>query len=740
MTGFDLTVVADPRLRGAEGRCLAALLEAAAGAGYRTALLVRRGPPPAPAPAFPPAVRRLLADGSVALLDPDRPVETRLALIHHVRPLLEGAASWARLRVGEALLRLDQPLRSASGERLVDPVRLAREAEALLGRAPELVPADPFVASDLRAGAGVSTTDLAFWPPTTLLAGPGADEAPRATAAVAAVRRIGRHALGGTDARPAPALLAAAYPPAAPFEVRLAERAVALAAGTAPPPAAWRLIPGELADPRAFLAGLDAYALAVGPAWRAFALAELAEALATVPLLLLPPALEPWFGEAALYPADPDAFAACYAESDPAAAQRRRRAALALHRRAMGREALVGRLRARIGPPAAAAARARLTLRRDAQAPRNVLFLSPNGVGMGHLTRLLAVARRCPGSVRPVILSMSQAVGVVEGFGFLGEYLPYHEHTGEGAEAWSRALRARLNEAIAFYDARCVVFDGNVPYQGLVGARLDNPNRPFVWLRRGMWRAEAGRAVIDRERHFDLVIEPGDHAAADDPGITAARTAGVARVAPVTLLEPGERLDRAAARAELGLDPERPAVLVQLGGRSNFDYAGVDAVLAEALERRPEVQPVVLEWLIGEAVRPPGPRWRVLRTFPAARCHAAFDLAVSACGYNSFHELLDARLPAILVPNENPTMDAQEVRAAWADRHGRAIAVRRSEPYRLVWALERLLDPDGRAELAGRPPLAGCSGAAEAAALIAELAAGATGATLDRRPAQVPLR
>ena len=114
---------------------------------------------------------------------------------------------------------------------------------------------------------------------------------------------------------------------------------------------------------------------------------------------------------------------------------------------------------------------------------RNVLFLSPNGVGMGHVTRLLAIARHGPGSIRPVFLSMSQAVGVVERFGFMAEYFPYHAHTGETAEAWSQSLRARLNEAIAFYDARCVVFDGNVPYQGLTGARLDNRNRPFVWIR-----------------------------------------------------------------------------------------------------------------------------------------------------------------------------------------------------------------------------------------------------------------
>lgn len=733
MTVFDLMVVADPRQRGADGRCLAAMLEAAAEAGYRTALLARRGPGPAPAIGFAPGLRRLLQSRKVTWLDPGVTIEARLALVHHLRPLREGTASWCRVRTGQALLRVDQPTASAGGESLVDLARMRREAEALLGIAPEIVPADPLVAAHLRLAPTIASTDLSFWPAITTLSGPDADELPTT------LRRIGRHCLGGTGALPPPELHAAAYPGHAPFEVRLAEAAVALATGAPLPPPSWRLAPGELDDAQAFLANLDAYVFATASSWQPFGLPGLIEALAAAPVLVLPPALEPLFGDAAAYyPPDPEALTAFLAEHDPAAARRRRRAAQALHRRSLGPEALVGLLRARIGPPAGAAPR--LGLRRDVQTPRNVLFLSPNGVGMGHLTRLLAIARRCPGPVRPVILSMSQAVGVVERFGFLGEYLPYHEHTGENAEAWAIALQARLNEAIAFYDARCVVFDGNVPYQGLIRARLDNPSRPFVWIRRGMWRAEAGRAVIDRERHFDLVIEPGEYAALDDPGITAKRERGVARVPPITLLEPEEMLDRDAARAELGLDPHATAIIVQLGGRNNFDYAQIDAILAKSLERRPDVQTLVLEWLIGERPSGPPPGFRSLRTFPAARFLHAFDLAISACGYNSFHELLRSRLPSILVPNENPMMDAQEVRALWADRHGRAFCVRRSEPYRLAWALERLLDPAGRQELATHAPLPPCSGAAAAAQLIAELAGSTANARLDQRPHQALLR
>jgi UDP:flavonoid glycosyltransferase YjiC (YdhE family) len=576
--------------------------------------------------------------------------------------------------------------------------------------------------------------DAAPWPPATRLAGRGEENLP------ARVRVLGRHCLGGTGAVPASAeALLDAYPAQRGLEVRLAEAAVTLAEVFGRVPEGWRLQRGELADPAAFLAGLDAYLFATSPAWQPFACAGLIEALAAAPLLMLPQRLEPCFGEAASYLEEGVPVAELLAALTAKEIAARRQAAKALHERSSGPLAVRSRLEARIGAPGRQVPR--LSLRREVQPPRNVLFLSPNGIGMGHLTRLLAVARHGPASIRPIFLSMSQAVGVVERFGFLGEYFPYHGHTGESAEAWSQALRARLGEAIAFYDARCVVFDGNVPYQGLIEARLDHPNRPFVWIRRGMWRAEAGRSAVDRARHFDLVIEPGEFAAEDDPGITAGRDGEAVRVAPIILFEPDELLGREEARAELGLDPERLAVIVQLGSRNNFDYRQVDRIVLDTLGRRPDVQLVVLEWLIGASAAKLPPQVQALKVFPAAKYLRAFDFAVSACGYNSFHELLSLGLPSILVPNENPTMDAQEVRALWADRREHAFCVRQHEPYRLAWALERMLEPETRERFARRASaLRPCDGAREAARLIAELAGSRAAWSLPSRASQTLLR
>ena len=680
MPAFDLVVIADPRPRYAEGRCLAALLATAARAGYRTALLPVLASLPTPAPPFHPAVAALLAGGEVTLLDGERPHDAALALVYHLLAVRDPAGRPLRLRAGQVVLRVDQPWRRPDGTALVDPRAAVGNAGALLGAEPEVVGGDRLLSEALGVGG--------VWPVVSAL--------PRRARVTSALHRLGCHIGGGL------ALSASLG------TLELAEASARSSSGPRPP---------ELADPAAWLGSLDAYVLSPDPARQPFLQPGLAEVLAVGTPLMAPPGFEPLLGPAALYMAPKD-LAALTPERRLELAE----AAADFHARTTSPDALLRRLGERIGRPAVRAPA--LRLRREARSRRRAIFLSPNGIGMGHLTRLLAVARRCSADLEPVFLSMSQAVGVVREWGYVAEYFPYHAHTGETADAWNAALRARLEEAIAFYDARCVVFDGNVPYQGLTACRRAHPDRAFVWIRRGLWRAEAGRAAIERSRHFDLVVEPGELAASLDVGATAGRRDETVQVPPVLLLDAEELLDRDAARAELGLDPGRTAVLVQLGSRNNFDYAAIDQAILDELGGRPDVELVHVDWLIGEAEPELPPRVRRLRTFPVTRYLRAFDLAVSAVGYNSFHELLAFGVPSIFVPNENPIMDAQELRAAWAERHGLALAVGRRDPYRMVRALRSLLDPATRAEISARcAALPRMDGAAQVARHIDQLSA-----------------
>ncbi len=280
-----------------------------------------------------------------------------------------------------------------------------------------------------------------------------------------------------------------------------------------------------------------------------------------------------------------------------------------------------------------------------------------------------------------------------------------------------------MNEIIQFYGAKLLVFDGNAPFQGLIDAADANPQMWSIWCRRGMWVPGAGDKFLDREQHFDAVLEPRDIVEDLDVGPTRERRARARLVDPIRLLDDHELLPRDLARTELGLDPEGLAVLVQLGSRNNFGYDVAQWQSIERLVRGRSVQIVAAEWLMADRSIAPEAQVKVVRAFPLSRYFRAFDASVSAVGYNSYHELIQARLPTLFIPNENPRQDNQLARARFAERHGLALCARAHEVYRLDPAMDRLLDPAERQAMAiacarfARP-----NGAVEAARMIEELA------------------
>ena len=117
-------------------------------------------------------------------------------------------------------------------------------------------------------------------------------------------------------------------------------------------------------------------------------------------------------------------------------------------------------------------------------------------------------------------------------------------------------------------------------------------------------------------------------------------------------------------------------MLLQLGAGNNYDYTTLrrsgDRAAQGALRcGRPRGgvadRRAALE--LPEGVRS-------LSEFPLSRYLRAFDLVISAAGYNSFHELLLAGVPAIFVPNEHPQQDDQLARARFVERQGLGACVR----------------------------------------------------------------
>ena len=161
------------------------------------------------------------------------------------------------------------------------------------------------------------------------------------------------------------------------------------------------------------------------------------------------------------------------------------------------------------------------------------------------------------------------------------------------------------------------------------------------------------------------MLEPGELAAGEDQGPTRPRQGEVHAVAPIVFCDDEELLPRADAERELGLEPGMTTVLVQLGQGAEVGRAQ-DRCL-RALAGREGVQVAATSSAIAGRRDVPEGVVHLRATYPISRYYAAFDAAVSAAGYNAFHELIRFRVPSLFVPMQRET-DDQRARASYAER------------------------------------------------------------------------
>ena len=327
------------------------------------------------------------------------------------------------------------------------------------------------------------------------------------------------------------------------------------------------------------------------------------------------------------------------------------------------------------------------------------MYVSSNGAGMGHLTRLMAMARRRSPGVRPYVVSMSRAVPVVADEGLDYEYIPSRDDLGIGARRWRLIFTERFAEVLLRERPDVVVFDGVYPYEGLLASRSVLPDVRLVWSRRAMWRPGLGHRQLASSAVFDLVIEPGELAHGLDVGATAGRGDAL-RVGPVTLLDHSDLVPRVEAAAALGVDPDRPTALVTLGVGAINDVESDLGRVVQALASVPGLQVVVTRPAIAasDVGLPQGVRG--VSIYPISRYLRAVDLAVAAAGYNSFHELVGHGVPTAFVANTATGMDDQGARARWAAQAGVGIDLPALDAAGVQRVVNELGHPQRRAAMA----------------------------------------
>jgi UDP:flavonoid glycosyltransferase YjiC (YdhE family) len=360
-----------------------------------------------------------------------------------------------------------------------------------------------------------------------------------------------------------------------------------------------------------------------------------------------------------------------------------------------------------------------------------VLFYAINGLGLGHVTRLLAIGRklrvRIP-EAEIVYFTSSEAEDVIFREGFAAFKVPSKTLRNEARirpATFARMLHTvTLNLLAAFHPHVLVVdtFPAGTLQELLPVLRWDS-RKVFVFR---VQRPEAARSPLLQGALalYDLVIVPHAAGEVDVPTPEGMHTVWTG---PILIRDSAETRTRADARAALGLPGDDPVMYVTFGGGGDAAMDSALATTVDALRDAPCHLAVACAPLYRGRVGTGPPRsvsrTTIVQHYPMAEMMPAFDAAISAAGYNSTMELLHHGVPTALVPFPRQ-VDDQEARAVEMEECGAALRLAEISAEAITGAATRLMDAPTARALRERAQLrVPDSGADRAAAAIEALIA-----------------
>lgn len=311
-----------------------------------------------------------------------------------------------------------------------------------------------------------------------------------------------------------------------------------------------------------------------------------------------------------------------------------------------------------------------------ARAALRVVCYAVNGTGVGHVTRLLSIARwlrRYAAALGQKLeiwfLTSSEADGLAFAEGFAAFKIPSKTVVGEAGIdriAYRALAKQWIWHTLGLLRPDLLIVDTfpRGSFGELLGALDLCRHAAFVY--RPVRPEVAGRPDFQAMlSSYDLIVVPETDSDVLAPASVKDR---LVNVGPVLSRERWELLPRQVARERLGVAADRPCVFVSAGGGGDRDAVAQIERTVRDLSRDPG-----LEVVVGAGALYRGRPFPGVTTLPgrAAEWLLAFDAAVCAAGYNTFGELMFAGVPTVFLPQEK-LADDQRARAELAVARGAA--------------------------------------------------------------------
>ena len=325
-----------------------------------------------------------------------------------------------------------------------------------------------------------------------------------------------------------------------------------------------------------------------------------------------------------------------------------------------------------------------------------IVMFPTNGVGFGHFTRMLAIAKRMKQqdtSLEIIFFTTMPTLHLLKPYGIPAHHISGPKYfKGVDSNEWNALLEEELTLCLETHKPSMFIFDGAFPYRGMLRAIQGRKMLKKIWMRRGMFRKGA-RIPVDSIQHFDSIIRPGD--AIDyseeeelDHGLE------ILHSPPIILLDEDELLSREKARYRLGIPLDCHAVYVQLGAGQINDISSEIRMTVDALLKHENVHVILGESMIGPRIEIDLPNVHIIRNYPNSQYFNGFDAVVQAGGYNSFHETRAFALPALFYPNMETGMDDQLARCKVAEEEGWGYVVKERTQDSIREGVKKLLNLD----------------------------------------------
>jgi UDP-N-acetylglucosamine--N-acetylmuramyl-(pentapeptide) pyrophosphoryl-undecaprenol N-acetylglucosamine transferase len=242
---------------------------------------------------------------------------------------------------------------------------------------------------------------------------------------------------------------------------------------------------------------------------------------------------------------------------------------------------------------------------------------------------------------------------------------------------------------------KAFVFDGSYPYRGMLNSiKSNSSNMLKIWVKRGAIKKDSKKIPVDSIQHFDAVVRPGD-SVTDDFKEETKNSIPIIKCAPI-VLENRPDVESLSIRNRMGIPKGALVCYVQLGAGRINDIDSEIRTTIESLMSHEGVYAIIGESMLGERISFNHERVRVLRDYPNSQYFHEFDFAVIAGGYNTYHEVINAGLPALCYPNSNTGRDDQFSRAKVAAESGAMIVLRSRNRSSIGVAVSRIVDASVR--------------------------------------------